>query len=96
MRGTDRRWGVLSGGVSPEREISLSSGRYIAARMRVPAITAQASISGPVVSQPAVSQPNGKVSAGAGAITDDFSAVGEGSLSLPIDRDWCVIVGWRS
>lgn len=30
----DRRWGVLSGGMSPEREISLSSGRHIAARMR--------------------------------------------------------------
>lgn len=37
---------------------------------------------------PAVSQANGKISAGAGAMNDDFSAIGEGSFSLPIGRDW--------
>src|SRR5690606_31620858 len=40
------------------------------------------------VSDRAVSETNGKVSAAAGAFNDDFAAIGEGSISLPLSTNW--------
>lgn len=36
----------------------------------------------------AVSDTNGKISAAAGAFNDDFAAIGQGSISLPLTQEW--------